>query len=251
LLIGAPHWSTGTLELLTPSVAELESRTVKPTEHHDQFLTAGRWSERLIKPVARLDVPTSIRLIRDRPILFAGNHRSLFDVFATLAVLGRFQVSSRILIRADLVDSGATGVLLRRLGSIATSRTNREEAEDSAVEALQLGETVSLMPEGRLVPPEDRSATGVGPGRPGLSRIARRSGAAVVPVAFIGTDRIWPRGSMPRLQLPRPAVKIRFGAPMEMTGDDDQANVDAFMTELGDLVREHEAADHGSADPAA
>ncbi|MDH3299172.1 MAG: 1-acyl-sn-glycerol-3-phosphate acyltransferase [Acidimicrobiia bacterium] len=215
---------------------------MQPTDHHDQFLTAGRWSERLIKPVARLDVPDSIRLLRDRPILFAGNHRSLFDVFATLAVLGRFQVSSRILIRADLVDSGATGVLLRRLGSIATSRTNRQEAEDSAVEALELGQTVSLMPEGRLVPPEERSASGVGPGRPGLSRIARRSGAAVIPVAFVGTDQVWPRGGVPRLGLPRPQVKIRFGEPMELTGDDDQANVDAFMAELGRLVSAHESA---------
>ena len=192
--------------------------------------------------MARLDVPDSIRLLRDRPILFAGNHRSLFDVFATLAVLGRFQVSSRILIRADLVDSGATGVLLRRLGSIATSRTNRQEAEDSAVEALELGQTVSLMPEGRLVPPEERSASGVGPGRPGLSRIARRSGAAVIPVAFVGTDQVWPRGGVPRLGLPRPQVKIRFGEPMELTGDDDQANVDAFMAELGRLVSAHESA---------
>ncbi len=219
-----------------------ELRIVKPTEHHSQFLAAGRWSERLITPVARLDVPDSIRLVRSRPILFAGNHRSLFDVFATLAVLGRFQVSSRILIRADLVDSGATGVFLRRLGSIATSRTNRQEAEDSAVEALESGQTVSLMPEGRLVPPAERSATGVGPGRPGLSRIARRSGAAVIPVAFVGTDRVWPRGGLPRLGLPRPEVKIRFGQPMEMTGDDDQANVDAFMAELGRLVRHHESA---------
>ena len=242
VLIGVSEWSNGILERPTVRVAGQEPRIVKRTDHHDQFLTAGRWSDRLIKPVARLDAPDSIRLVPDRPILFAGNHRSLFDVFATLAVLGRFQVSSRILIRSDLVDSGATGVLLRRLGSISTSRSNRQEAEDSAVAALESGQTVSLMPEGRLVPPAERSAIGVGPGRPGLSRIARRSGAAVIPVAFIGTDRVWPRGGLPRLGLPRPHVKIRFGDPIEMTGDDDQANVDAFMAELGDLVRRYETA---------
>ena len=59
-------------------------------------------------------------------------------------------------------------------------------------------------------------------------------------MAFVGTDRVWPRGGIPRLGLPRPQVKIRFGEPMEMTGDDDQANVDAFMAELGRLVRLHE-----------
>ena len=214
---------------------------MRPTDYHERFLTAGRWSTRLIQPVADLDSPASIRLLKDRPTLFAGNHRSLFDVFVALAVLGRFNVSSRILIRADLVDSGATGMVLRHLGSIATSRHNRQEAEDAAVATLEQGQTVSIMPEGRLVPPSERAESGVGSGRPGLSRIARRSGAVVVPVAFVGTDQVWPRGSAPRLQWPRPRVMIRFGAPMEMVGDDDQANVDAFMTELGQLVRHHEA----------
>ena len=213
---------------------------VRPTDYHNRFMAAGRLSSRLIQPFARLDSPSSIQLVNDRPILFAGNHRSLFDVFATLAVLRTFDVSSRILIRADLVDSGATGVVLRRLGSIATSRNNRQEAEDEAVAALEQGHTVSVMPEGRLVPPDERVETGVGPGRPGLSRIARRSGAVVVPVAFVGTDLVWPRGGVPRLQRPRPTVKIRFGAPMEVVGEDDQANVDAIMDELGRLVRKHE-----------
>lgn len=213
---------------------------MRPTDYHDRFLAAGRWSRGLIKPLAELDSPSTIRLIKDRPTLFAGNHRSLFDVFVALTVLGSFNVSSRILIRSDLVDSGATGVVLRRLGSIATSRETRQQAEDSAVAALVDGQTVSMMPEGRLVPPSERAEAGVGPGRPGLSRIARRAGAVVVPVAFVGTDKVWPRGSMPRPQWPRPTVKLRFGAPMEMTGDDDQANVDAFMAELGELVRQHE-----------
>jgi 1-acyl-sn-glycerol-3-phosphate acyltransferase len=213
---------------------------LRPTDYHERFLTAGRWSSRFIQPLADLDSPTSIRLLKDRPTLFAGNHRSLFDVFVALAVLGSFDVSSRILIRADLVDSGATGVVLRRLGPIATSRHNRQEAEDAAVATLEQGQTVSIMPEGRLVPPAERAEIGVGPGRPGLSRIARRAGAVVVPVAFVGTDKVWPRGSAPRLQRPRPRVMIRFGSPMEMVGDDDQANVDAFMNELGQLVRQHE-----------
>jgi len=213
---------------------------MQPTDQHERFVTAGRWCTELARPFANLDLPDALRVVGDRPMLFAGNHRSFFDVIATLAIFGKFGVSSRILIRADLVDSGASGLLLRRLGSIAASRTNRQEAEDAAVEALVMGQTVSMMPEGRLVPAADRAESGVGPGRPGLSRIARRAGAAVVPVAFVGTDAVWPRGSLPRLRRRRPTVKVRLGRPMEMTGDDDQANVDAFMAELGSLVSWHE-----------
>ena len=49
------------------------------------------------------------------------------------------------------------------------------------------------MPEGRLVPP-DESPGGVGQGRPGISRIARATGAKIVPVAIEGSEIVWPLG---------------------------------------------------------
>jgi 1-acyl-sn-glycerol-3-phosphate acyltransferase len=214
---------------------------MKPTPHHRQFVNAGRWCTKLATPIAKLDLPETLRVPTTRPILFAGNHRSFFDVIATLAIFAKFDVSSRILIRADLVDSGISGSVLRRLGSISTSSEKRQSAEDQAVQALSDGHTVSMMPEGRLVPKKDWSESGVGPARPGLSRIASRAGASVVPVAFVGTDQVWPRGAPPRLQRRRPTVTVRLGEPMEMLGDDHQANTDAFMAHLGSLVQRLEA----------
>ncbi len=211
-----------------------------PIPQHDRFVTTGRWATRMVRPFARLDLPDSMDGYGDGPFLLAGNHRSFFDVFATLAVFAKFNLSSHILIRADLVDSGVSGRVLRGLGSIATNREKRQEAEDEAVRALEAGHAVSLMPEGRLVKPEDRAETGVGPGRPGLSRIARRVGADVIPVAFAGTDDVWPRGSFPRPRLSPPTVKLRLGEPVPMGSDDDQANVDAFMGRLAELVRQTE-----------
>lgn len=213
-----------------------------PIDEHDRFLQAGRVCTRLARPFARLDLPDEIELAADRPTLFAGNHRSFFDVVATLATFAKFGLSSRILIRADLVDSGLSGAILRRVGSIPTSRTNREQAEDQAVRALGRGQLVSMMPEGRLVPAADRALTGVGTARPGLSRIARRAGAVVMPVAFVGTDIAWPRGSLPRPRLTPPTVRVRLGQPVEMEHDDDQVNVDHFMDRLAMLIRTAEAA---------
>lgn len=214
---------------------------MRPTPHHRQFVTAGQWCTRLSAPLAKLDLPDTLRVPTNRPVLFAGNHRSFFDVVATLAIFARFDVSSRILIRADLVDSGFSGTLLRRLGSISTSAANRQEAEDIAVESLTSGQTVSMMPEGRLVARDEWLDNGVGSARPGLSRIARRAGASVVPVAFVGTDKVWPRGKPPKLHRRRPTVMIRLGEPVEMVGDDDQANTDEFMGRLGALVKKLEA----------
>ena len=214
---------------------------MKPTPHHRQFINAGRWSTRLAAPIAKLDLPDTLRVPTTRPILFAGNHRSFFDVVATLAIFAKFDMSSRILIRADLVDSGISGAVLRRLGSISTSSEKRQFAEDEAVQALEDGLIVSMMPEGRLVKREEWAANGVGSARPGLSRIARRAGASVVPVAFVGTDQVWPRGKPPKLQRRRPTVTVRLGEPMEMLSDDHQANTDAFMAHLGSLVQELES----------
>ena len=214
---------------------------MKPTPHHRQFINAGRWSTRLAAPIAKLDLPDTLRVPTTRPILFAGNHRSFFDVVATLAIFAKFDMSSRILIRADLVDSGISGAVLRRLGSISTSSEKRQFAEDEAVQALEDGLIVSMMPEGRLVKREEWAANGVGSARPGLSRIARRAGASVVPVAFVGTDQVWPRGKPPKLQRQRPTVTVRLGEPMEMLSDDHQANTDAFMAHLGSLVQELES----------
>jgi 1-acyl-sn-glycerol-3-phosphate acyltransferase len=213
----------------------------KPTEFHDAFVSTGRWCTKLMAPVAKLDLPDVLRVPTSGPILFAGNHRSFLDVMVTLAIFAKFDVSSRLLIRADMVQNRIPGALLRRIGSVATSSATREEAEEQAVTALAAGHTVSMMPEGRLVPERERRELGVGPARPGLSRIARRSGAHVIPVAFIGTDVVWPRGRPPKVHAKRPTVTLRLGEPVTFTGSDDKANTNEFMALLGEFVRKLEA----------
>ena len=210
---------------------------MNPIAEHERFLRAGRWSTRLSWPLARLDLPDRLPIPSGRPVLFAGNHRSFFDVFVALAVFARFGQSSRILIRSDLVDSGISGSVLRGLGSISTSSAKRQAAEDEAVSALRSRELVAMMPEGRLVQRKEWQESGVGSARPGLSRIAQRAGAGVLPVAIVGTERVWPRGAPPRLQRDRPVVRVRIGEPMEMVGDDHQCNTDEFMA----LVKQVEA----------
>lgn len=208
-----------------------------PTPHHENFLRAGKAFTQLVRPAVKFDLPDTLSIPTNRPVLFAGNHRSLFDFIGAMVIFTRFGMSSRLLIRADLVNGRVGGPLFRGIGSIATSSATRQEAEDAAVAALVDGQLVSMMPEGRLVPPEERAETGVGPGRAGVSRIARRAGACVVPVGFAGSEVVWPRGRNPRLRMPRPTVTIRTGDPLEFTGDDHEANADELMTHLGALVR--------------
>lgn len=208
---------------------------MQPIQQHPNFLRAGKAFTQLAKIGSDLDLPEKLTLPTNRPVLFAGNHRSLFDLLPSMAMFAKFGLSCRILIRADLMDAGAGAAFFKGLGCIPASRELRAESEETAIEALNAGELVCLMPEGRLVKPEER-VNGVGPARPGVSRIACAANAVVVPVAFAGAEKVWPRGSKPKLQWPRPKVTLRLGKPIVFETEDHQANADVVMKSLADLL---------------
>lgn len=183
----------------------------------------------------RVHLPDVLSLPTNRPVLMAGNHRSLLDLAVTMGVFSKFGISSHILVREDLVNNGLGGKYLRSIGCIAASRERREQAEAEAIEALEAGYVVSMMPEGKLVKPEDW-VDGVGPGRPGVSRIATAVDAVVVPVGFSHTEKVWPRGKPPRVQIPRPDVHLRVGPAIELDSTDHQVNADKVMRAIADLL---------------
>ena len=128
------------------------------------------------------------------------------------------------------------GAWLKKNGCIAASRKTKEQAELQAIEKLKAGYAVAIMPEGRLVPPEERPA-GVGQGRPGISRIARATGATIVPVAITGSDSVWPLGKgFPIPRMKRPMIKVRFGAPFEFESDDYIKNANQLMQKIKNLL---------------
>lgn len=145
-----------------------------------------------------------------------------------MAIFTKFGLSSRIQVRADLMDSGPGARLLHGIGCIPTSSANRASAERAAIEAVERGQLVSMMPEGRLCSPKEW-VRGVGPGRAGVSRIALLTDAVVVPVGFSGTELVWPRGRPPKLQLPRPKVTLRVGPAIELTSTDHDENTRLVM----------------------
>src|SRR5690606_24834358 len=78
-----------------------------------------------------------------------------------------------------------------------------------ALGVLARGQAFGIHPEG------SRSRDGrIYRGRTGVAWLALASGAPVVPVAILGTDRIQPIGA----RLPRPGrVTVRFGVPLHFT----------------------------------
>ena len=209
--------------------------------HADYLLRHSRRMHRLCRMIATVELPEAPNLPADEPIVFAANHRSFLDIAAAMAVFGNLSLSCRMQVRADLFNKPVVGGWLHRLGCIPTSTAVREQAEETAVQTLDAGSTVAIMPEGRLVPPKDRPA-GVGQGRTGGSRIAERTGAHIVPVAIHGSDQIWPVGRpVPKLGVfRRRHLVIRLGDPIDFPHDDHQDNADHLMDTIAQMLREIE-----------
>ncbi len=212
-------------------------------EYAEYFLRHGKRMHRFLRIICRVDFPDQLQLPDGRPILFAANHRSFLDILVSGALFAHYDLTCRFQVQARMFDRPIIGNWLTKLGCIPTNKATREQAEDTAAASLESGNTVALMPEGRLVPPEDRP-TGVGPGRPGLSRLVARTGAVVIPVACHGTGEVWPRGRpLPKLGLfRRRTVSVDFGEPIELSGTDHQANTDIVMAQIAAMLKLRDAA---------
>ena len=209
---------------------------MKDIEEIRSFRRSGKFMNIFSKIFSRHDFQTELELPESSPIIFAANHRSFFDVIIAWAFFSLSGVNCHCLIRADLFSKPLMGAWLKKNGCIAASRKTKEQAELQAIEKLKAGYAVAIMPEGRLVPPEERPA-GVGQGRPGISRIARATGATIVPVAITGSDSVWPLGKgFPIPRMKRPMIKVRFGAPFEFESDDDIENANQVMQKIKNLL---------------
>ena len=209
---------------------------MKDIEEIRSFRRSGKFMNIFSKIFSRHDFQTELELPESSPIIFAANHRSFFDVIIAWAFFSLSGVNCHCLIRADLFSKPLMGAWLKKNGCIAASRKTKEQAELQAIEKLKAGYAVAIMPEGRLVPPEERP-TGVGQGRPGISRIARATGATIVPVAITGSDSVWPLGKgFPIPRMKRPMIKVRFGAPFEFESDDDIKNANQVMQKIKNLL---------------
>ncbi|MBI5631109.1 MAG: 1-acyl-sn-glycerol-3-phosphate acyltransferase [Elusimicrobia bacterium] len=158
----------------------------------------------LARSVWRLKVSGLEHVPRRGPVILAANHVSLADG-PVLAVAAGSVRSPHFLGKAELFLVPLLGWYLRRTGVIPLERRGGDiSAMRAAVEHLRGGGCLALFPEGT------RSKTGV-PGAPkaGVSFLAGRTGAEVVPVRLVNTARaarLYP-------------LEARFGPGLRFEGD--------------------------------
>ena len=170
----------------------------------------------------------------DGPVVLAANHRSFMDSIFLALVVDR---PVRFLAKAEYFDRRRTAWIFRSTGQIPVRRgdpTGARRAIDAALGVLAGGGVVGVFPEGT------RSRDGMlHRGTLGPARLAARSGAPIVPIGLLGTDRVQP----PDQRLPHVGqrVTVRFGEPIRLEGQSagDHAHLrwvtDAMMAEIADL----------------
>lgn len=150
------------------------------------------------------------------PAILASNHLSFSDSFFLPAVLDRKVtfVAKAEYFTSPGVKGRLTAAFFKGAGQLPVDRSGARGAAQAAIragmEVLDRGELFGIYPEGTRSP-DGRLYRGK-PG--GLARIALASGAPVVPVAMIDTEKIQPPGKVvPTLMRPG----IRIGAPLDFS----------------------------------
>jgi 1-acyl-sn-glycerol-3-phosphate acyltransferase len=159
--------------------------------------------------LVRLDVENPENLPTDGPAIVVANHVSFFDSVLLMFALSR---PVAVLGKAEYTDRRLTKWLFCGAGMIPIRRENPGDlvrAFEHVGEVLERGQIVGVFPEGT------RSRDGLlHRGHSGAAHLALTTGAPLVPVGIVGTDRILPTGS--RLVRPFRHATISIGQPIRV-----------------------------------
>lgn len=164
---------------------------------------------------------------KEGPVIFAPNHSSNLDPPILACSQNVRQLT--FMAKEELFKVPILGPVISSLGAF---KVRRGETDTESIR-----KALSFLEEGRalLVFPEGSRGDGqtFGSINRGVTMLAKRSGAKVVPVGVIGTHDVLPKGaSKPK----RHRMQVLFGEPLTYeqvaTGDKEKENRDAFASEL-------------------
>lgn len=184
-----------------------------------------RWSESLVWGVLAsvwgVKVTGLDSVPRSGPLIVAFNHTSLLDgplVGAAIAPARR----PCFLAKKELFLNPLLGWFLHRAGGIALERGTADHAAmRAALERLGEGGSIALSPEGtRVKRGESR------PPKLGVSFLAAKSGAKVLPARLVGT------AEFPR----RFPLEVRFGSPLPPPADEGREAASSYARAVMDAI---------------
>ena len=179
---------------------------------------------RLARLVWRLRVSGAERMPAGGVIVVA-NHESILDPFFLAAA---FRRPLRFVTKGELFV-GPLGWLLERLGGIRIVRGRGDLAALARAEqALRAGHAVMMFPQGTTIPNGER------PWLRGAARLARATGAPILPVAIVDSEKAL---RPVRFKVGFPSVKVLVGEPIVVeAGPSTIAEAKALTARVRDAV---------------
>jgi 1-acyl-sn-glycerol-3-phosphate acyltransferase len=227
----------------------------RPPEYFDCFHERVRTREpeaKVYEVVRTLTVLYALTVFRARglasenvpngPVILAPNHASFMDHFFAGAFVRR---RIQFMAKSQLFQRGPSQWIFSHGGVFPVRRGHQdEEGFTTAFRILERGGAIGMYCEG------GRSRTGqlADEARPGIGRLALESGAAVVPVAILGSHQV---RNWKRLQFPR--VTVQYGEPVKFAvqahpaREQQQQAADYILDRIRELHSELERLGHHGA----
>lgn len=196
----------------------------------------GKVLRPMINRICDIEITGMDNLPSTGPALIAPNHLSFIDSAFLMALVERPMLAVG---KAEYMDSWKTKHLFPACGMIPLDRSGGKASQaalGAAAGALRAGNLFLIYPEGT------RTRDGyLHRGRTGLARLAMETGAPIVPVGLVGTDRVQPPGARtPKL---KEHCEIHIGQPIDVTRYQGKPNrrllyrqiTDEVMFEIGEL----------------
>jgi 1-acyl-sn-glycerol-3-phosphate acyltransferase len=197
-----------------------------------------RAAELTVSPVLRAyfrPVATGVEHVpRTGAAIIAANHLSAADEVFT-PITARRQVV--YFAKAEYFDGRgligrARAWVFTEFGLVPVERTNLRAAAstiDIGAELIAAGKMLGIYPEGTRSPDGRLHKF-----RTGVARLALRTGAPVVPVGLVGTDRVLPAGEQRWRRVP---VQVHYGPPLDFSGRPEDERSSRVLREVTETVR--------------
>src|SRR5215204_2837205 len=216
------------------ALAPLSQVNTEPAE--PALVRTVRLLDAIMRPWTRRDWQDQHKIPQTGGAIFAVNHISNADPPAVgqfLAFSGRWP---RFLAKSSLFDVAIVGRLLRACGQIPVQRQSPAAADAlaAAVRAVELGQAVTVYPEGTIT-----RDPGLWPmaGKTGAARICLQTGCPVIPIGQWGAQEIMfgTKIGFPKL-LPRKTLGLKVGDPVELDDLRGKPVTSAVLTEATDRI---------------
>lgn len=206
--------------------------TRHPTEPGEGFystvirtLKAMMWSQGL-----RIIVDGAKHIPDSDGALIACNHTGYYDfIFAGIPAHVRGRRLVRFMAKKEIFNVPVVGAMMRAMKHISVDRSAGRGAFDEAVERLARGQLVGIFPEATISRSFELKTL-----KNGAVRIADRAGVPLIPMAIWGSQRILTKGQPKHLGRSNTPIVIVVGAPVDASGDPDEATqrLHSAMSEL-------------------